>query len=154
LCFDGLSTTLSAPFSDLCKALLANGNDFNDNDIGINPCRSCMQGFQMEHTSSSQDTPKGQGNRFLHYATPVLFVLGALYTYRSHLTGCPRSTILGAWAVTPPLWLWVEYYLFSRRSPSREERKEFQYRQGLFRNVWLGMLILLAVLYLGPWNRV
>lgn len=84
---------------------------------------------------------------------PALIVLGMLYTYRSHSTGCPRATILAGWAIVPPIWLAIEYLLlFDRRNESLEDFQHFRHVQQLTRNIWIGMVILLGALYLGKWD--
>ncbi len=83
---------------------------------------------------------------------PTLMVLGILYTVRSHITDCPHQTILGAWTVLPPVAFVIDYILFDRENKTREEFEDFKYVQGLARNVWLGMVMLLAALYLGNWS--
>ncbi len=83
---------------------------------------------------------------------PTLMVLGILYTIRSHVTDCPPQTILGAWTVLPPVAFIIDYMLFDRKRESKEEFEHFKYVQGLARNLWLGMVMLLAALYLGNWS--
>lgn len=83
---------------------------------------------------------------------PTLMTLGILYTLRSHITGCPHQTILGAWTVLPPVAFIADYLLFDRKKETREAFEHFKYIQGLARNLWLGMVMLLAALYLGNWN--
>ena len=81
---------------------------------------------------------------------PALVVAGLLYTYRSHLDGCPREVILAAWAVLPPLWQIVEYWLlFDRNRESPLEFEAFRHSQVLARNLWIGFLAFLAAFYLG-----
>ena len=84
---------------------------------------------------------------------PVLAVAGLLYTYRSHVNACPREVILAAWAVLPPLWFILEYWLlFDRNRESSVEFTAFRHSQTLARNLWLGLLAFLAALYLGNWG--
>lgn len=84
--------------------------------------------------------------------TPILVLAGLLYTYRSHLTGCPRQVIVGVWAVAPPIWMYIEYLLLGRNAESPADWENFKYRQGLLRNFWIGMVALLSLLYLGRWD--
>ncbi len=80
-------------------------------------------------------------------------VAGLFYTYHSHLDGCPREIILAAWAVLPPLWLIVEYWLlFDRNRESPLEFEAFRHSQALARNLWIGFLAFLAAFYLGSWG--
>ena len=80
---------------------------------------------------------------------PVLAILGLLYTYRSHLNACPREIIFAGWAVLPPIWLILEYWLlFDRTEESSVNFKAFKHSQALARNLWGGFLIFLAVFYL------
>ena len=84
---------------------------------------------------------------------PALAVLGLLYTYRSHLNACPREIIFAAWAVFPPIWLILEYWLlFDRTEESSVDFKAFKHSQALAKNLWGGFLIFLAVFYLGEWG--
>ncbi len=86
---------------------------------------------------------------------PALAVVGLFYTYHSHLDGCPREVILAAWAVLPPLWLIVEYWLlFDRNRESSMEFEAFKYSQALARNLWIGFLAFLAAFYLGNWGGI
>ena len=81
---------------------------------------------------------------------PALAVLGLLYTYRSHMDACPREIIFAAWAVLPPTWLILEYWLlFDRTEESLDDFEAFKHSQALARNLWGGFLILLAVFYTG-----
>ena len=79
---------------------------------------------------------------------PTLAIIGLLYTYRSHLDECPREVIFAAWALLPPVWLILEYWLlFDRNKESLEDFEAFKYNQNLARNLWVGFLIFLAVFY-------
>ncbi len=82
-------------------------------------------------------------------ATPAIWIIGALYTVRSHFNGCPHAVILGGWLIGPPVWLWLEYqFLFDK---AVDEWKFFKHAQSLQRNLWLGLSAFLAVKYL-PFN--
>ena len=84
---------------------------------------------------------------------PSLAVLGLLYTYRSHLNACPREVIFAGWAVLPPIWLILEYWLlFDRTKESLADFEAFKHGQALARNLWGGFLIFLAGFYLGEWG--
>lgn len=84
---------------------------------------------------------------------PTLAVLGLFYTYRSHLNACPREIIFAAWAVLPPIWLILEYWLlFNRTEESLADFESFKHSQTLARNLWGGFLIFLAVFYLAGWG--
>lgn len=84
---------------------------------------------------------------------PALVVAGLLYTYRSHVAGCPHHLILAAWAVLPPLWFILEYWLlFDRSRESSVAFEAFRYGQTLARNLWLGFLAFLTAFYLGNWG--
>lgn len=87
-----------------------------------------------------------------NFLTPAFILMGLIYTYHSHITGCPPHVILGAWAIVPPVWFLVEYLLFARDNNSVENFDRFKHRQGLFRNVWLGIVVFLTALYLGKWD--
>ena len=79
---------------------------------------------------------------------PALAVLGLLYTYRSHLNACPREIIFAAWAVLPPIWLILEYWLlFDRIEESLADFEAFKHSQALARNLWIGFLIFLGAFY-------
>ena len=80
---------------------------------------------------------------------PTLVVLGLFYTYRYHLNACPRELIFAGWAVLPPVWLILEYWLlFDRIEESLAAFEAFKHSQALARNLWGGFLIFLAVFYL------
>ena len=81
---------------------------------------------------------------------PVLVAIGLGYTYHSHLTGCPRYVIFGGWAIGPPIWFVIEYWLLFDKKI--EDLKFFMHYQTLGRNLWLGFLAYLADFYLGNWN--
>ena len=84
---------------------------------------------------------------------PTLVVLGLFYTYRSHLNACPRELIFAGWAVLPPVWLILEYWLlFDRAEESLTDFEVFKHGQTLARNLWGGFLIFLAAFYLGEWG--
>jgi hypothetical protein len=84
---------------------------------------------------------------------PALVVIGLLYTYRSHLNACPHEVIFAAWAVLPPIWLILEYWLlFDKNEESEDEFEVFKHSQTLARNLWGGFLIFLAAFYLGDWG--
>jgi len=84
---------------------------------------------------------------------PTLAVLGLIYTYRSHINACPRELIFAAWAVLPPIWLILEYWLlFDKAEESLADFDAFRYSQTLARNLWGGFLIFLTVFYLGGWD--
>ncbi|SVE48956.1 uncharacterized protein METZ01_LOCUS501810 [marine metagenome] len=84
---------------------------------------------------------------------PTLVVLGLFYTYRSHLNACPRELIFAGWAVLPPVWLILEYWLlFDRAEESLADFEVFKHGQTLARNLWGGFLIFLAAFYLGEWG--
>jgi hypothetical protein len=84
---------------------------------------------------------------------PTLVVLGLFYTYRSHLNACPRELIFAGWAVLPPVWLILEYWLlFDRVEESLADFEAFKHGQTLARNLWGGFLIFLAAFYLGEWG--
>ena len=84
---------------------------------------------------------------------PTLAVLGLFYTYRSHLNACPRELIFAGWAVLPPVWLILEYWLlFDRVEESLADFEAFKHGQTLARNLWGGFLIFLAAFYLGEWG--
>ncbi len=102
----------------------------------------------MANLSESKWTRK----KIREVLTPVLVVIGLLYTYHSHVTGCPRQVILGSWAVLPPVWMFIEYLLFDSKTESLEDFEHFKYRQSLLRNLWVGMVVLLSALYLGQWD--
>jgi hypothetical protein len=80
----------------------------------------------------------------------VLVAVGLGYTYHSHLTGCPRYVILGGWAIGPPVWFVIEYWLLFEAKV--EDLQSFKHYQTLGRNLWLGFLTYLAAFYLGNWN--
>ena len=81
---------------------------------------------------------------------PTLVAIGLIYTYHSHLTGCPRQVILGGWAMGPPFWFILEYgFLFDGK---KEDLLEFKHYQSLGRNLWFGFLTFLAAFYLGEWK--
>ena len=83
---------------------------------------------------------------------PVLAILGLLYTYHSHVDGCPREVIFAGWAVGPPIWLIFEYWLlFDKTEESLADFEAFKHSQTLARNLWGGFLIFLAAFYLGGW---
>lgn len=85
---------------------------------------------------------------------PTLALLGLLYTYHSHLDGCPREVIFAGWAILPPIWLILEYWLlFDRTQESLADFESFKHSQTLARNLWGGFLIFLAAFYLGGWDR-
>ena len=80
---------------------------------------------------------------------PTLAILGLLYTYHSHMDGCPREVIFAGWAILPPIWLIFEYWLlFDRTEESLADFEAFKHSQALARNLWGGFLIFLAVFYL------
>ena len=84
---------------------------------------------------------------------PALAVLGLFYTYRSHLNACPPEVIFAGWAVLPPIWLILEYWLlFDRVEESLADFEVFKHGQTLSRNLWGGFLIFLAAFYLGEWG--
>ena len=84
---------------------------------------------------------------------PLLAVLGLLYTYRSHLNECPPGVIFIAWALLPPIWLILEYWLlFDKAKESSVDFEAFKHGQTLARNLWGGFLIFLAVFYLKEWG--
>ena len=78
--------------------------------------------------------------------SPGIWAIGLLYTLYSHFNECPRSIILGAWLIGPPLWLYLEYQFFFDKAA--DDWKLFQYKQLLQRNLWLGVVAFLAVKYL------
>ncbi len=81
---------------------------------------------------------------------PVLAIVGLFYTYRSHLDGCPREIIFLGWALLPPIWLIIEYWLlFDRNEESSKDFETFKHGQSLARNLWVGFLIFLAAYYSG-----
>ena len=81
---------------------------------------------------------------------PILALLGLLYTYHSHMDGCPREVIFAGWAILPPIWLILEYWLlFDSTEESLAAFEAFKYSQSLARNLWVGFLIFLAAFYLG-----
>ena len=82
----------------------------------------------------------------------ALVVLGLLYTWRSHISGCPRHVILGAWAVAPPVWWYLEYIFLFDKSDPEDDFEGFKHTQALARNLWLGFLVFLSAFYLGNWN--
>ena len=47
---------------------------------------------------------KWKKRKFRKVLGPTLVAIGLIYTYHSHLTGCPRQVILGGWAMGPPVW--------------------------------------------------
>ena len=84
---------------------------------------------------------------------PTLAVLGLFYTYRSHLNACPPEVIFAGWAVLPPIWFILEYWLlFDRTKESIADFEAFKHSQALARNLWIGFLIFLAAFYLGRWG--
>ena len=84
---------------------------------------------------------------------PTLAILGLLYTYYSHMDGCPREVIFAGWAILPPIWLIFEYWLlFDRTEESLADFEAFKHSQALARNLWGGFLIFLAAFYLGGWT--
>ena len=83
----------------------------------------------------------------------ILALVGLLYTYHSHMDGCPREVIFAAWAVLPPIWFIFEYWLlFDRTKESIADFEAFKHSQALARNLWIGFLIFLAAFYLGRWG--
>ena len=78
--------------------------------------------------------------------TPAIWVIGILYTLRSHHTGCPREVILGGWLIAPVVWLMLENWLLYERG--REEEGQFKKWQWHQRNLWLSISAFLAVKYL------
>ena len=102
--------------------------------------------------SDSEMANKWTKSKIRKILGPALAVLGLLYTYRSHLNACPREIILAAWALLPPIWFILEYWLlFDRNEESLADFEAFKHSQALARNLWGGFLIFLAVFYLGGW---
>jgi hypothetical protein len=78
--------------------------------------------------------------------TPAIWVIGILYTFRSHYTGCPREVILGGWLIAPVVWLMLEnWFLYEPGKDDWEQFKKWQWHQ---RNLWLGLAAFLAIKYL------
>ena len=84
------------------------------------------------------------------YLGALLVAGGLAYTYHSHITGCPRHVIFAGWALGPPVWFILEYYLLF--DPENEDFGTFRHYQGLYRNLWFGFIAYLAAFYLGNWN--
>ena len=84
------------------------------------------------------------------YLGALLVAGGLAYTYHSHITGCPRHVIFAGWALGPPVWFILEYYLLF--DPENEDFGTFRHYQGLYRNLWFGFIAYLATFYLGRWN--
>ena len=104
----------------------------------------------MSDNEIANKWPKAKIRKFLG---PTLVVLGLFYTYRSHLNACPRELIFAGWAVLPPIWLILEYWLlFDRVEESLADFEAFKHGQTLARNLWGGFLIFLAAFYLGEWG--
>ena len=81
---------------------------------------------------------------------PVLVIVGLFYTYHSHLDGCPREIIFLAWALLPPIWLIIEYWLlFDRNEESSRDFEIFKHSHSLARNLWVGFLVFLIAYYSG-----
>jgi hypothetical protein len=49
--------------------------------------------------------------------------------------------LVGSWALVPPVWFMVEWYLFTG---NKEEFEYLKYSQELARNVWVALVIVLA----------
>ena len=77
---------------------------------------------------------------------PTIWVIGLLYTVRSHFNACPHAVILGGWLMGPPVWLVLEFlFLFDKTT---DNWKFFKHTQMLQRNLWLGVAAFLSVKYL------
>lgn len=63
-------------------------------------------------------------------------------------TGAARLLVF--WTIVPPLWFWIEYHWIWKSLPSVEQHLErFVHSQECSRNIWLGIVGLLAALYVG-----
>jgi hypothetical protein len=61
----------------------------------------------------------------------------------------PKSLILGAWVLLPPLWFFLEYIYFYRWWGKPECFEAFKYSQDLGSKGWAGMVAVLGVLFFG-----
>jgi hypothetical protein len=95
-------------------------------------------------------TKKWKKSKIRKTLGPILAIVGLFYTYRSHLDACPREVIFAAWALLPPIWLILEYWLlFDRNEESSKDFETFKHSQSLARNLWGGFLIFLVAFYSG-----
>jgi hypothetical protein len=78
--------------------------------------------------------------------TPAIWIIGALYTVRSHHTGCPREVILAGWVIAPAVWMMLENWLLYDRG--QEEADAFKSWQWHERNLWLSAAAFLSIKYL------
>ena len=53
------------------------------------------------------------------------------------------KVLLCAWAVAPPFWFLLDWHLFEYETT--EQFEEFKHSQELARNLWAGVIVLLAV---------
>jgi len=101
-------------------------------------------------TSDNKATEKWTKAKIRRILGPALAMVGLFYTYHSHLDGCPREIIFLAWALLPPIWLVLEYWLlFDRNEESSKDFETLKHGQGLAQNLWIGFLIFLAAYYSG-----
>lgn len=100
----------------------------------------------MQQWSQIMKNEKWGRQNIRRILTPAIWVIGILYTFRSHYTGCPREIILGGWFIAPVVWLVLEnWFLYEPGKDDWEQFKKWQWHQ---RNLWLATSAYLAVKYL------
>jgi hypothetical protein len=60
------------------------------------------------------------------------------------------SAILAFWALVPPVFFWLEWTLFSKKSDEKE-RDRIKHFHELSRNIWIALVVVLATIMKIKW---
>jgi hypothetical protein len=57
------------------------------------------------------------------------------------------AVVIGLWAVVPPAWFWVEYFVVAPYQQELPDVERFKYGQDLSAKFWIAAGLLLAAIY-------
>ncbi|MGQ0650122.1 MAG: hypothetical protein ACT4P7_21435 [Gemmatimonadaceae bacterium] len=90
--------------------------------------------------------------RRLVFGVAVTVVIGAIFTAivaGSAYAAGDRDRIIvlaAAWAVIPPAWFWVDYFLVFRRGGEQAQFEQFKHGQQVSAAIWAAIAVTLAAL--------
>jgi hypothetical protein len=92
-------------------------------------------------------------------ANIIASIISALLALASLILGivhrlCPGALhhyfgpiVVACWVLLPPVWLWFDWVIYSNKVTDSGERDRIKHLHDLTRNIWLGLIVVLAALF-------